>query len=198
MEPVAFHAPGASIVLDRKGAAFAEVFEDNQRRIWVPLAEIPRQVRNAFLAAEDKRGIDEHGLIRAFVGNLARSGRPQGGSTITQQVAKNLLVGEEFSYERKIREMIVAARIEATLGKDEILEIYLNSVYLGRSSWGVEMAARSYFGKPAKQLTVTEGALLAALTKGPRYLSPDRQPARAGAARLRARPDAGGRDARGG
>jgi penicillin-binding protein 1A len=75
--------------------------------------------------------------------------------------------------------MIVAARIEATLGKDEILEIYLNSVYLGRSSWGVEMAARSYFGKPAKQLTVTEGALLAALTKGPRYLSPDRQPARA-------------------
>jgi penicillin-binding protein 1A len=86
MEPVAFHAPGASIVLDRKGAAFAEVFEDNQRRIWVPLAEIPRQVRNAFLAAEDKRfyehkGIDEHGLIRAFVGNLARSGRPQGGST---------------------------------------------------------------------------------------------------------------------
>jgi penicillin-binding protein 1A len=176
--------PGASIVLDRKGAPFAEVFEDNQRRIWVPLAEVPQHVRDAFLAAEDKRfyehrGIDEHGLIRAFVGNLARSGRPQGGSTITQQVAKNLLVGEELSYERKIREMIVAARIEATLGKDEILEIYLNSVYLGRSSWGVEMAARSYFGKSAKQLTVTEGALLAALTKGPRYLDPDRQPPRA-------------------
>ena len=176
--------PGASVVLDRKGQPFAEVFEDNQRRIWVPLAEIPQQVRNAFIAAEDKRfeqhkGIDEHGLIRAFVGNLARTGRPQGGSTITQQVAKNLLVGEELSYERKIREMIVAARIEATLSKDEILEIYLNSVYLGRSSWGVEMAARSYFGKPAKQLTLEEGALLAGLTKGPRYLSPDRQPARA-------------------
>jgi penicillin-binding protein 1A len=118
-------------VLDRKGQPFAEVFEDNQRRIWVPLAEIPRQVRNAFIAAEDKRfaehrGIDEHGLVRAFVGNLARAGRPQGGSTITQQVAKNLLVGEELSYERKIREMIVAARIESTLSKDEILEIYLN------------------------------------------------------------------------
>jgi penicillin-binding protein 1A len=125
------------------------------------------------------RGIDEHGLVRAFVGNLARTGRPQGGSTITQQVAKNLLVGEELSYERKIREMIVAARIESTLSKDEILEIYLNSVYLGRSSWGVEMAARSYFGKPAKQLALEEGALLAGLTKGPRYLSPDRQPARA-------------------
>jgi penicillin-binding protein 1A len=176
--------PGASTVLDRKGQPFAEVFEDNQRRIWVPLAEIPQQVRNAFMAAEDKRfyqhkGIDEHGLIRAFIGNLARTGRPQGGSTITQQVAKNLLVGEDLSYERKIREMIVAARIESALSKDEILEIYLNSVYLGRSSWGVEMAARSYFGKPAKALTLEEGALLAGLTKGPRYLSPDRQPARA-------------------
>ncbi len=176
--------PGASTVLDRKGQPFAEVFEDNQRRIWVPLAEIPQQVRNAFMAAEDKRfyqhkGIDEHGLIRAFIGNLARTGRPQGGSTITQQVAKNLLVGEDLSYERKIREMIVAARIESALSKDEILEIYLNSVYLGRSSWGVEMAARSYFGKPAKALALEEGALLAGLTKGPRYLSPDRQPARA-------------------
>ena len=74
-------------------------------------------------------------------------------------------MGEELSYERKIREMIVAARIEATLSKDEILEIYLNSVYLGRSSWGVEMAARSYFGKPAKQLRLEEGALLAGLTR---------------------------------
>jgi membrane peptidoglycan carboxypeptidase len=114
-------------------------------------------VRNAFIAAEDKRfyqhqGIDEHGLIRAFVGNLAHSGRPQGGSTITQQVVKNLLVGEDVSYERKIREMIVAARLETTLTKDEILEFYLNCVYLGRGPWGVEVAARSYFGKPAKDL----------------------------------------------
>jgi membrane carboxypeptidase/penicillin-binding protein len=176
--------PGASMVLDRKGQPFAEVFEDNQRRIWVPLAAIPQQVRNAFMAAEDKRfyqhkGIDEHGLIRAFIGNLARTGRPQGGSTITQQVAKNLLVGEELSYERKIREMIVSARVESTLSKDEILEIYLNSVYLGRSSWGIEMAARSYFGKPAKELGLQEGALLAGLTKGPKYLSPDRLPLRA-------------------
>ena len=176
--------PGASVVLDRKGKPFAEVFEENQRRVWVPLADIPQQVRNAFIAAEDKRfaqhkGIDEHGLIRAFIGNLARSGRPQGGSTITQQVVKNLLVGDDVSYERKIREMIVAARLESTLSKDEILELYLNSVYLGRSSWGIEMAARSYFGKPAKQLTLEEGALLAGLTKGPTYFSPDRQPARA-------------------
>src|SRR5215475_14389815 len=176
--------PGASIVLDRKGERFAEVFEENQRRVWVPLADIPEQVRNAFIAAEDKRfyqhkGIDERGLIRAFIGNLAQSGRPQGGSTITQQVVKNLLVGEDLTYERKIREMLVTTRVEGALSKDEILELYLNSVYLGRGSWGIELAARGYFGKQAKELTLEEGALLAGLTKGPNYYSPDRQPARA-------------------
>src|SRR5262245_3874998 len=176
--------PGASIVLDGKGQRFAEVFEENQRRVWVPLADIPEQVQKAFIAAEDKRffqhkGIDERGLIRAFIGNLAQSGRPQGGSTITQQVVKNLLVGEDLSYERKIREMIVATRLERALSKQEILELYLNFVYLGRSSWGIELAARSYFGKSVKALTLEEGALLAGLTKGPNYYSPDRQPGRA-------------------
>src|SRR6266436_601393 len=176
--------PGASVVLDRKGERFAEVFEENQRRVWVVLADIPEHVRNAFVAAEDKRffqhkGIDERGLIRAFIGNLASSGRPQGGSTITQQIVKNLLVGEDLTYERKIREMIVASRVERTLSKAEILELYLNSVYLGRGSWGIELAARSYFGKNAKELTLEEGALLAGLTKGPNYLSPDRHPGRA-------------------
>src|SRR5262245_61759088 len=150
--------PGASVVLDRKGERFAEVFEENQRRVWVPLADIPEHVQKAFIAAEDRRfyqhkGIDERGLIRAFIGNLASSGRPQGGSTITQQIVKNLLVGEDLTYERKIREMIVASRVEQTLSKAEILELYLNSVYLGRGSWGIELAARSYFGKPAKELT---------------------------------------------
>ncbi|MEA3067926.1 MAG: penicillin-binding protein, partial [Sphingomonadales bacterium] len=176
--------PGASVVLDRKGERFAEVFEENQRRVWVALADIPEHVRNAFVAAEDKRffqhkGIDERGLIRAFIGNLGSSGRPQGGSTITQQIVKNLLVGEDLTYERKIREMIVATRVEQALTKPEILELYLNSVYLGRGSWGIELAARSYFGKSAKDLTFEEGALLAALTKGPNYFNPDRHPVRA-------------------
>ena len=140
--------PGASAVLDGKGQRFAEVFEENQRRVWVPVSDIPEQVQKAFIAAEDKRffqhkGIDERGLIRAFIGNLAHSGRPQGGSTITQQVVKNLLVGEDLTYERKIREMIVATRVERTLSKGEILELYLNSTYLGRSAWGIEMAARA-------------------------------------------------------
>jgi penicillin-binding protein 1A len=176
--------PGASVVLDRKGKPFAEVFEENQRRVWVPLADIPPHVRQAFVAAEDKnfyqhRGIDESGVIRAFVGNLAQSRRLQGGSTITQQIAKNLLVGDELTYERKIREMIEASRIERELGKDEILELYLNSVYLGRGSWGIELAAQAYFGKSADALEPTEGAFLAGLTKGPNYFNPDRHPARA-------------------
>ena len=146
------YAGCASVVLDRKGERFAEMFEENQRRQWVPLSDIPEHVQKAFLAAEDKRfyrhrGIDERGLIRAFIGNLAQSGRPQGGSTITQQIVKNLLVGKDLTYDRKIREMIVASRVEHTLSKAEILELYLNSVYLGRGSWGIELAARSYFGK---------------------------------------------------
>jgi penicillin-binding protein 1A len=176
--------PGASIVLDGKGNRFAEVFEENQRRVWMALADIPESVRNAFIAAEDKRfyehkGVDERGLIRAFIANLAGSRRPQGGSTITQQVVKNLLVGDDVSYERKIREMIVASRLEQALSKDEILELYLNFVFLGRGAWGIEMAAQSYFDKSATELTLEEGALLAGLTKGPNYYSPDRSPGRA-------------------
>jgi len=176
--------PNMSAVLDGKGRNFADVFEPGNRRIWVPLAAVPDFVQKAFVAAEDRRffqhhGVDERGIIRAFIGNLADPGRPQGGSTITQQVVKNLLVGEDVTYERKIREMIVASRLENTLSKREILELYLNSAYLGRGSWGVEMAARSYFGKSAKDLSLTEGAMLAGLLKGPSYFNPDRHPDRA-------------------
>ncbi len=188
----------SSLVLDGNGERFAELFEPDNRRLWVPLADIPEHVQKAFVAAEDKRffqhkGIDERGVIRAFIGNLGEPGRPQGGSTITQQVAKNLLVGDDVTYERKIREMIVASRLERTLTKPEILEIYLNSIYLGRASWGIEMAARSYFGKPAKDLTLAEGALLAGLPRA-ELLQPRPLPrARAGAPRLCAEPHEGGR-----
>ncbi|MGA8497457.1 MAG: transglycosylase domain-containing protein [Xanthobacteraceae bacterium] len=176
--------PGMSTVLDGKGDHYADVFQPGNRRVWVPLADVPDFVQKAFIAAEDRRfyqhhGIDEHGIIRAFIGNLAESGRPQGGSTITQQVVKNLLVGDDVTYERKIREMIVASRLESTVGKNDILELYINSVYLGRGSWGIEMAARSYFGKSAKDLTLPEGAMLAGLLKGPSFYNPDRHPDRA-------------------
>ena len=140
--------------------------------------------RRAFIAAEDKRfhqhrGIDERGLIRAFIGNLTQSGRPQGGSTITQQLVKNLLVGDDLSYERKMREMIVAARVERLLSKAEILELYLNSVYprprlLGHRARGAQLFRETDRRADAGQ----EGALLAALTKGPNFFNPDRHPAR--------------------
>ena len=176
--------PGTTEILDGDGKPFAELFESDHRRIWVPLREIPDHVQKAFVAAEDKRffqhsGIDERGLIRAFITNLAEPGRPQGGSTITQQVAKNLLVGDEVSYERKIREMIVAVRLDRALSKDEILEVYINSIYLGRGAWGIDMAANGYFKKPVSALTVAEGAFLAGLAKGPASFNPDRFPARA-------------------
>jgi penicillin-binding protein 1A len=176
--------PSMSTVLDGAGHSFADIFEPRNRRVWVPLSDIPGHLRKATIAAEDRRffdhrGVDERGIIRAFLGNLGATGRPQGGSSITQQVVKNLLVGEDVSYERKIREMIVASRLEAALSKDEILELYLNSAYLGRGSWGVEMAARSYFAKSAKELTLPEAAMLAGLLKGPSYFDPERHPDRA-------------------
>ena len=176
--------PSMSVVLDGNGRDFADVFESGNRRVWITLADIPETVQKAFVAAEDRRfyqhhGVDERGIIRAFIGNIADPRRPQGGSTITQQVVKNLLVGDDVTYERKIREMIVASRLENTLGKNDILELYLNSAYLGRGSWGIEMAARSYFGKSAKDLTLPQGAMLAGLLKGPNYYNPDRHPDRA-------------------
>lgn len=176
--------PGVSLILDRAGKRFSETFEANGRRLVVPISAVPTRVQKAFVAAEDKRfdthkGIDERGVIRAFIANLASPGRPAGGSTITQQVVKNLMVGDDVTYERKIREMIVAARLERILSKPEILGLYLNAIYLGRGSYGIEMAARSYFGKSVGALTLPEAALLAGMPKGPNFYSPDRYPDRA-------------------
>ena len=176
--------PGMSQILDGKGERFTEVFTADNRRVFVPITEMPQSVRDAFIAAEDKRfmqhsGIDERGLIRAFVGNLAQPGRPQGGSTITQQLAKTLLVGNDITYERKLRELIIASNLERSLSKTKILELYLNSIYLGRGAWGVELAARAYFGKGVGELSATEAAMIAGLAKGPNYFNPDRNPDRA-------------------
>ena len=176
--------PGMTRILDGSGKPFAETFEANGRRLVVPITAVPNLVQKAFIAAEDKRfeshhGIDERGVIRAFIGNLASPGRPAGGSTITQQVVKNLSVGDDVTYERKIREMIVAARLERILSKPQILGLYLNGIYLGRGAYGIEMAAQSYFGKSVGQLTLPEAALLAGMPKGPNFYSPDKYPERA-------------------
>ncbi|GJD35306.1 penicillin-binding protein 1A [Methylobacterium aerolatum] len=176
--------PGMSRILDSSGKPFAETSEPNARRVVVPVEAVPPLVQKAFIAAEDKRflshhGIDERGVIRAFISNLASPGRPAGGSTITQQVVKNLSVGDDVTYERKIREMIVAARLEKLLPKPQILGLYLNGIYLGRGAYGIEMAAQSYFGKSVGQLTLPEAALLAGMPKGPNFYSPDKYPERA-------------------
>jgi penicillin-binding protein 1A len=170
-------------VLDRNGQKFAEITVPENRRVPVRLSAISPNLQAAFIAAEDRRflqhkGIDERAIIRAFVVNLA-GGDMQGGSTITQQLAKNLLVGSENSYIRKIREVVVASRAESVLSKDAILELYLNAIFLGRGAWGAQMAAQRYFGKDASALSVAEAALLAGQAKGPTYYNPDRYPQRA-------------------
>jgi penicillin-binding protein 1A len=175
--------PATTTVIERNGRVFAEVYEPANRRVPVKLSGISPMLQSAFIAAEDQRfrehkGVDERALIRAFVANIA-GGETQGGSTITQQLAKNLLVGSENSYVRKMREMVVASRIESVLSKDAILELYLNAIYFGRGAWGAQMAAQTYFGKDATELNAAEAALLAGMGKGPTYYSPDRHPDRA-------------------
>lgn len=173
--------PGASTILDREGNRFTEVFADHGRRTFVPLAELPPYLPKAFIAAEDQnflthKGVDINGVIRALMSTFKGDLRPQGGSTITQQVVKNLLVGDALSADRKMQEMVLATRVEQLLSKNEILELYMNYIYLGRASWGVEMAAKSYFDKSARDLSIVEAAFLAGLTKGPNAYNPDRFP----------------------
>ncbi len=169
--------PESAVVLDRSGQRFSEIYSENNRRLFVPMSQIPDHVKKAFVAAEDQNfykhiGLDVVGIIRAFASNMMGQGRPQGGSTITQQVIKNLLLNDDITVERKMREMVLATRVEKIMTKDQILELYLNFVFLGRASWGVEMASKSYFGKSVKDINHAEAALLAALTKGPNYYNP--------------------------
>ncbi len=153
-----------------------------ERRIFVPYAAIPDLVKRAFVSAEDQnffthRGVDPLAIIRAGVTDLLQYGqgrRPVGASTITQQVAKNMLLGNEMSLSRKAKEALLAIRIENTLTKDRILELYLNEIYLGLSSYGVAAAAQTYFNKSLDDLTIPEAAFLAALPKAPNNLNPFR------------------------
>ena len=154
-----------------------------QKRVFVPIQAIPRRVVNAFLAAEDKNfythpGVDPLAVMRAVVTNVinkAQGRRPVGASTITQQVAKNFLLTNELSYERKIKEAILALRMERTFSKDRILELYLNEIFLGyRGSYGVAAAALNYFNKSLDELTIAQAAYLAALPKAPNNYHPVR------------------------
>ncbi len=148
-----------------------------EKRFLVRLDEVPRHLALAFLAAEDDsfykhEGIDFFAILRAFVKNVQAGAIKQGGSTITQQVIKSLLLTAERSYERKIKEAILAYRLERYLSKDEILTIYLNQIYLGANAYGVEAAARAYFGKHVNELTLAESALLAGPPQAPSKYNP--------------------------
>ncbi|WP_426406769.1 penicillin-binding protein 1A [Bradyrhizobium ganzhouense] len=158
-----------------------------ERRLYLPIQAVPKLVINAFLAAEDKNfyehgGIDYTGMARAglvYLQNYGSNRRPQGASTITQQVAKNFLLTNEVSFARKIKEALLAMRIEKTYSKDKILELYLNEIYLGLGAYGIAAASLVYFDKSVNELTVAEASYLAALPKMPATLHPVRNRDRA-------------------
>ncbi len=163
------------------GSLLAEYAKE--RRLYLPIQAVPKLVINAFVAAEDKNfyqhpGIDIYGIMRAgvlYVENYGSSRRPQGASTITQQVAKNFLLTNEVSFERKIKEALLALRIERTYSKQKILELYLNEIYLGFGAYGVAAASLLYFDKSVHELSIEEAAYLAALPKGPNNYNPFRK-----------------------
>jgi len=158
-----------------------------ERRLYLPIQAVPKLVINAFLAAEDKNfyehgGIDYTGMARAavlYAQNLGSGRRPQGASTITQQVAKNFFFSSEVSFTRKIKEALLAMRLERAYSKDKILELYLNEIYLGQGAYGIAAASLVYFDKSVNELTVAEAAFLAALPKAPGTLNPVRNHDRA-------------------
>jgi penicillin-binding protein 1A len=148
-----------------------------ERRIYIPPSETPKNVADAFVAAEDDEfynhsGINPMTIVRAALKNLKSGTKVQGGSTITQQVAKTFLLTPEKSYKRKLKEAVLAFRIEKTLNKDQILNLYLNHIFLGQNSYGIEAAALAYFGKSAKDLSIAEAALLAGLPTSPSTSNP--------------------------
>ncbi|MEA2937775.1 MAG: penicillin-binding protein, partial [Alphaproteobacteria bacterium] len=147
----------------------------------VTLKELPPYLPKAFIAIEDRRfyshyGVDPIGLARALSANVLRRGVAQGGSTITQQLAKNLFLTQERTLKRKLQEVVLAVWLERKFSKTEILELYLNRVYFGAGAYGVDAAAQRYFGKPAKQVKIAEAAMLAGLVKSPSRLAPSRNP----------------------
>jgi len=177
-----YQPPIVTRVMASDGRLMAEYA--TEKRVFVPVKSMPPLLIKAFLAAEDKNfyshpGIDLMSVIRAAVTDVARlhqNRRPVGASTITQQVAKNFLLGNEISLSRKIKEALLALKMERALSKDRILELYMNEIYLGGGNYGVAAAALNYFDKSLDELTVGEAAFLAALPKAPNNYNPDRHP----------------------
>ena len=175
-----YRPPVTSRVLDRNGRIIGEFYVE--RRSVIPMEEIPHHTRMAFVAAEDGKffehgGIDFVSIARAAWVDVTEGRIKQGGSTITMQLVKQLLLSTERTFERKFREMILARELEQSFTKNEILWLYLNQIYFGQGAWGIEEAARTYFDKPAIDLSLSESALLAGLPQRPSQYSPVRNPA---------------------
>jgi penicillin-binding protein 1A len=171
-----------SQVFDRNNQIIGEFFRE--RRVMVQFKDFPPDVVNAFVAAEDDeffkhKGVNLQAMFRAFIANMRAGRNVQGGSTITQQVAKTLLLTSERTYTRKVKDMLLAMQMEENLSKEQILYLYLNQIYFGQSAYGIEMAAQTYFKKSVKKLTLAEAAMLAGLPKAPSDFSPVRNPSRA-------------------
>jgi penicillin-binding protein 1A len=169
-------------VFSAEGALIGEFGEE--RRAFVPVSEVPKPMIAAILAAEDERfyqhrGVDYIGVARAALSNFVSGGVRQGASTITMQVARNFFLTKERTITRKFNEMLLAFKIEASLSKDEILQLYINQIYLGQRAYGFAAAAQTYFGKPLEKLTLAEHAMLAGLPKAPSSFNPIANPKRA-------------------
>lgn len=174
-----YRPPVVTTVYADNGRIIAEFYKE--RRYVVALADIPQQLKQAVIATEDARfydhpGVDIFGILRALYKNIREGDIVEGASTITQQVAKSFFLTPERSYRRKIREAILAHRIDNTFTKDEILYLYLNQIYFGHGAYGVRAAAKTYFGKPLGALSLAECTLLAGLPKAPNHYSPRRNP----------------------
>jgi penicillin-binding protein 1A len=168
--------PASSQIFDAHGNLITTT-RSIENRIPVPISKIPKNLQQAFIAAEDARfyqhiGIDPRGIIRAVWANITNHGVSEGGSTITQQLAKNALLTQEQTLKRKIQEAVLALQIERQYSKSEILELYLNQIYFGQGAYGVQAAAQVYFGKNVEDLDLAECAMLAGIPKSPNYYSP--------------------------
>lgn len=168
-------APQPTIIYDQNGEIASKI--SNSKIEGTGIKQIPDEVIHAVIATEDQRfykhdGINYFAIMKAFIKNMVSGDIVAGGSTVTQQLAKNAFLTHERTYTRKVKELIITKKIERTYSKDEIMERYLNQIYFGEGAWGIQRAAKIYFGKEASELTLSESAMLAGLIKAPSILSP--------------------------
>jgi penicillin-binding protein 1A len=175
----AYHPKQVTRILDRNGTAIGEL--GSEKRTVVPYADIPKLLIHAVVAAEDADyfqhgGLDYRGMLRAFIEDVLRGRKAQGGSTITQQVVKTMLLSPERTLRRKVQEIILARQLTQKLSKEDVLALYLNQIYYGHGRYGCEEAARYYFGKSVRDVSLAEAAMLAGLPQSPERLSPRKHP----------------------